>query len=1101
MRKGYESRPEYLGPYEWAVIPPTHPSLKSPPRDDGFEEPEWCGRAPKPVAEEGDEALSCQDTGECSYLCPGERWTVAFDENNEPFCTNHQCEDDAQQVASTRGSAATEGNSFIGRNAFTASSRSFIGTGASSGPPQYSGFQGSCSLGTRGRYRQRAGIDCDPRLIDRDGMRKMDQVWKDCTWDEGAGCGYVHLMWTWQEIPVKDHLCNKIPDDPDSTQTDRATYKGSFDGKITACTDNTKRYEPGRTSDPYQTFSQMRDAQDQCWSRLYERYDDGHSPAYPYSATWTETVPEGWARGEDPAAKKENFMEWCMHGGRPVAEPRPVEGDGREMETELHEIWNRTSQRAGEWSYQRSEARKKYGEAVAYWEVSDTAWARHKCGQLHDELIRERQRAFNSLCEKQPYSHWEGCEKAREFCQTSDDNVEKLSGIGACCSDKYPEYHFFQERKFEIPCEPIGAFRWSEESIDATLGLFDRRYWVNEAGENTAENTYGFRDNVARLDNRGFVGSGGFLNAINLGGKEMEVSLNYETYQDSSASAPDGIGSYWFIDLKSGTIGFKTFGESKRVQREVRFPGSYKKGSNTDDRGFGDLDREIISQQRERLDGWVYNVYFCEETFTKNEISRISEAWGQIPRDLKQTNKKMGIDCENYAAQYQAADIDSRFLSSCQEPIDDDLGNQVGQKKAKIVLNVGTKISWTVHDTDSDSTATRSAYVGRGQTLLRVMQSGDLVESTILNQEAGYSTKVPAGDYTLRMLGGTSGADERYVRLEPGETERLGTRSQEPCCPRKVGRERTRTSQGGRKPRGDNMTQCPENFLPQGSGSYRQVAGFTCPYPGNADFSSIPDCVFECNDTDYVGPFAENYCENPAKCYADLRPNTSSTSTQKSASSVIARSPTTSNATGGSLHTDYAPGQAARPPTSSYSPTDQRRVTGRNISRRPLHPRSPSSPGRARSPSARRSSPAASPETFSQGSFQESGWAPEGSFVAPSEPSSLEDEGASPSQSSGSSSFGSLGMSTGEINNRWSEVPDTHVYWYTMSTREVKPDGSLGRCQTYDPWTGPYKTYEEAKRQCGRLQESDLLCNCEVDHAAPENVPFGAKVENPGLLP
>ena len=133
------------------------------------------------------------------------------------------------------------------------------------------------------------------------------------------------------------------------------------------------------------------------------------------------------------------------------------------------------------------------------------------------------------------------------------------------------------------------------------------------------------------------------------------------------------IGSYFYLDIKSGTVGLKSFPEPSNVQTEVRLPGDYNDGRRQHYiTGTYDCNRlgyncsgDQISPQRDGVEGWVQNLYFCEETFTRPELDAISRLWGTIPDVVDHVNHDVDIDCDDYAETFG---YDTTYMESCASP-------------------------------------------------------------------------------------------------------------------------------------------------------------------------------------------------------------------------------------------------------------------------------------------------------------------------------------------------------------------------------------------------------------------------------------------------
>jgi len=532
------------------------------------------------------------------------------------------------------------------------------------GPAQWvvipASYSGSCFRGQRVNDTflgfldiEYPGIECNPEIQDLEAMEDMSRWNGGSSWQDG-GWGEIYFYNTWQEFPVSKYICDGAPDTPEPDSTVLPTYVGTH-----ICTDNIEEYEPWRTS-PYDSFPEMDAAQNKCFADLYATYDSGHSPPWPWSSTWTQSVPAGWFRGQDASLDSTLFMDWCVHGGVKPLSPTPFPEGSRAYKNESRTYWNYVDSNAGEITYAK-ESQLKYGDPVAWWEVDDELFAIEKCERVYEQIKDERKRAFQVLCDDEAYGHFAGCKAERERCMgDTDDHI--VTGIGTCCTERYKEYHFFPDRRYMIPCKPIGAFRWYDS------GSLSSAKWVDEHYDNTGIGNDGWGDRVNRADNRGFVGSGGLMNAIGAGGKDMEVY---------TMNPGDKIGSYFYFDISSGTVGFKSFEEAKNRQNEVRLPGDYNDGRKQHYiRGTWDCNMlgyncsgDLISYQREGVEGWVRNLYFCEETFTREQLDAINMRWGTIPDVVKQVNHELKIDCDDYAATYG---YDTQYMEECAESPPDD---------------------------------------------------------------------------------------------------------------------------------------------------------------------------------------------------------------------------------------------------------------------------------------------------------------------------------------------------------------------------------------------------------------------------------------------
>jgi len=797
-------------------------------------------------------------------------------------------------------------------------------------------YTGSCEPGMRG---DEAGIECTPSLPQNDWDAMEDfSNWEDCSWEDDGMCGEIYFYRTWQEYPVSKFLCDKVEDDTSRTQEVRAV--DTYDGPIEACTDNINAYEPNRTSGPYESFGEMRAAQKRCWNDFYDRYDSGHSPPWPWRATWAERVPKGWGRGADATADSTKFMDWCTQGGPMPFDKKPFPGGDDEMENDLVEIWEEAESRAGTITYDNSKARDKYGDPVAWWETDDGKFAIEKCNRIYKELLNERERAFTQLCETEPYSHWDGCKEAREFC-TGDSDDEKVTGVGTCCTEKYPEYHYFKERRFEIPCKPFDAFRWYDP------GRLDKGKWMDDQYDKTSSKNPGWNSAVYRDDNRGFVGSGGVLNAISAGGKPMEVR-----------SKGPKIGSYFFFDIQSGTVGLKSFKNARQSQSEVKLPGSYadddeaKYYVGTYDCNWLGLNcgGDLISDQRDGVEGWVKNLYFCEETFTREQLDAINREWGTLPDELIAINDELGITCQDYEERYN---YNTQYMENCSDTV------PTGRIKGRVYLE------WP----DGVVNAIDGATV-------TVDANGEQIDRT--TTEAG-------GRYETRPLAVESHSITANIGALPYRYE------------------------------------FPQHLY----GASPKTVTVT-PVDGTVQTVDITISVFQtrrdpCFERDPGGRDDEPEEGTPVRC-----PEDENTGFAASSGPITNSSPT--GGTAGTMGNAFSKSGAPSVPTQSVS--------------------------------------VPSPNQGPSGS---------------------------------ETNLGSLGFNP--ENEDLSSVPHDHVWWVSMSLREVEPDGALGSCGIYDSWEGPYRSYNSAMNECDRLEGSSVLCGCVTDHTPATHPPGDAEISNPGLLP
>lgn len=361
--------------------------------------------------------------------------------------------------------------------------------------------------------------------------------------------------------------------------------------------------------------SQMRAQYRQCVQGVFDRYDTAHQTQWPLSEIWRPSVPSGWYQGSDlieGTAGREQFMRWCMSGGQDQAMFDP--------EAKLwFARWAReTAVQLGAWF---QEGGQTAGEEER----------RSKCSRYADQIIDDRQTAFFELCEGQRrggkgnpygsirYDHFGGCDAQMDQCKR----------IVEGCTVDWTEYHYYKRKEYTIPCAPIDAFRWEGRGIL-------RDDWMGRDGDK-ALTKGGKAGRVYRTDNRGFIGTGGLLNLIGLGGKPMEVIVS-----NTVASRGGGIGSYFYFDLSSGTVGINSFDESRPLQ-EISLPSIYKEVDNRGDK-YSHLDD--LPGQRDKAHGYVLHLYFCERTFDETELQRIQNAWGAAPKNIEELPTPCNPDSE-----------------------------------------------------------------------------------------------------------------------------------------------------------------------------------------------------------------------------------------------------------------------------------------------------------------------------------------------------------------------------------------------------------------------------------------------------------------------
>lgn len=501
----------------------------------------------------------------------------------------------------------------------------------------------------------------------------------DFGWNqETKGWGKVVFTWNWRRHRVHSKLCERGSDPATVDQEDIIT-DSSLPGvsqeqiissaRITAddiptevniCSDDPTELQPNKPQ-PYDTWSEMQSATYKCQLQVMEDYDGGHETGEDYWH-WRESVPEGWFRGQNEGFNRAEFMDWCIRGGDNPFSPKPFPGiskdefdtravyDGGKSHDEYGDIgaervWEKTASFAGSLSdglFTQPGGRYAAGQDSLFHKAEQT------CQTLYSEVIDRRRSAFMELCKKEPYSHFNGCSQRLKECRGYQRDDGTQVGVNQCCTDTHPEYHYHQVKSFQVPCKPVDAFRW-------TGGAFVRDDW--EDGRGSDASAGGYTGVVEQISDRGFVGSNAWLAPLGGDGEPMTV-------QSDSVK----IGTYFWFDLLSGTVGIKSFDE-RSYSQEVKLPASHKKAKRTDYwkwghgiKGTGSLALtcgdafflpdciEPISAQRDpdRQRGWIYNLYFCERKFSDEELKLLQSKWNSLPAQLKQQKNEVCPDGEVY---------------------------------------------------------------------------------------------------------------------------------------------------------------------------------------------------------------------------------------------------------------------------------------------------------------------------------------------------------------------------------------------------------------------------------------------------------------------
>lgn len=537
-----------------------------------------------------------------------------------------------------------------------------------------------------------------PKWVKVDKKYQLDQV-GDANWDspiagpfaetrEGGGYGEVVFAWNWRKHTVNEKRCdrknvggmsrqdlvdgssNVALSQEEMVEQDKRVMPEDINIPVHICSDDTEKRQPGKFA-PYETFEEQSLAQKKCNLDLIKKYDGGHRPGGDYSTTWRSYVPEGWFLARNDGFNKEDFMDWCVNGGPNPFSPEPYPGiqkdkfDTRKVfnggdigefgSPDQKRPWEKATDFAGDYS---DGLRTKPGGPNPAGADSLLTKATRKCSRLYNEIANRRQGAFMDLCRNEEYSFFNGCKQELKRCKGYENNDIEY-GVSQCCTDSYPEYHYHQKKTYEVPCKPMDAYLW-----DGRGGQRDR--WEDPKSGVKADYG-GVTGTVKRLSDRGFVGEFPWLSLVGGDGETMTV-------QSDSVK----IGSYFWFDLKNGTVGIRSF-EEKRYKQEVALPGPYRDAGDNEDWEWGNVIRgskeycffcgppftkyDNISNQRGKcnardtfsecddggdIEGFLYHLYFCEETFTEDELKLIQVKWETVPEQIDEMKDEFCADGEEY---------------------------------------------------------------------------------------------------------------------------------------------------------------------------------------------------------------------------------------------------------------------------------------------------------------------------------------------------------------------------------------------------------------------------------------------------------------------
>jgi hypothetical protein len=498
----------------------------------------------------------------------------------------------------------------------------------------------------------------------------------------GGGYGEVVFTWNWTKRIVHTKLCDSITADTqqeilakEGKYTDLSQREIAVEGKslraddinveVNICRDDPTKKEPDKRA-PYDTWREQSLAQTKCEKQVKKQYDTGFKIPFwsDYQDTWTKEVPEGWFRGLNEGFSKSKFMEWCITGGPNPFSPTPFPGVSKEKFNTNKAFEGNVGE---DYSADVDKPWKKVGRLAGT--TAEKEWAIRQCETLYDEITNRRDAAFLEMCKKEPLGgHFDGCWDKMQQCRGHKEGKVHV-GVNQCCTDSHPQYHYHNYKKFAVPCEPFdmmawegnGAKRSAWESHDPDRYCADRN-WLGictdrvdgPLGEYYGPSVDGHLE-ITDGD-RGFVGSNAILAPIGGDGEPMTVR----------AKGSKKIGTYFWFDLMSGNIGMRTFDESKNRQ-DVVLPATHKEAQGTEfwkagntirgsDGGIFDDEDDISGQRGEygtfdsdgKQKGWLYHLYFCERTFSEEEVKLMNRKWKKPAELLDQEKNDMCKEGEVY---------------------------------------------------------------------------------------------------------------------------------------------------------------------------------------------------------------------------------------------------------------------------------------------------------------------------------------------------------------------------------------------------------------------------------------------------------------------
>jgi len=366
--------------------------------------------------------------------------------------------------------------------------------------------------------------------------------------------------------------------------------------------------------------------------------------------TWEEDGTEYWGH----MYYWGDYGESMRHMFNPHGERNP-DGTGIDYPGELNtlfEVYEGTVTEGNICTMPEQDAMmEKYDECEAKW------------FEMFDEGYFGKPPGYGRAEDLKTLTVYEGCladagenEDAIDFCEEERDEVverrlqwffDTCYGNGACikelekceeileeCRDEWEDWAFYDRRRFEVPCQAFDSVNWQEakglkKSNWGRDGDRDRKTYLNDMA----------LVSDADLPNRAFISEGGFWDFLGFGGKPMFV----RTFtKDEAASAGAGllasewyleallddwrndrnelwdirskdmidayplnrvIGSIYWIDYREGTMQFESFSEPRSFL-ELQFPDALRDAG--DARGHR---------------AWVDRVYFCEDTFSAEEVT------------------------------------------------------------------------------------------------------------------------------------------------------------------------------------------------------------------------------------------------------------------------------------------------------------------------------------------------------------------------------------------------------------------------------------------------------------------------------------------------